>query len=60
MKKHGVTMLFLLEVLFILNKRDERDIFLIPPNFLNEGSLFGGMLKGSVKDFSQIGLQTLG
>ena len=45
MKKHGVTMLFLLEVIFILNKRDERDIFLIPPNFLNEGSLFGGMLK---------------
>ena len=29
----------------ISNKRDERDIFLIPPNFLNEGSLFGGMLK---------------
>ena len=24
---------------------DERDVFLIPPNFLNEGSLFGGMLK---------------
>ena len=29
----------------ITHKRDERDIFLIPPNFLNEGSLFGGMLK---------------
>lgn len=25
--------------------KEERDIFLIPPNFLNEGSLFGGMLK---------------
>ena len=34
-----------MEVIFISNKRDERDIFLIPPNFLNEGSLFGGMLK---------------
>ena len=29
----------------IANNKDERDIFLIPPNFLNEGSLFGGMLK---------------
>ncbi|MDO4756529.1 MAG: hypothetical protein Q4A54_09305, partial [Parabacteroides sp.] len=29
----------------IAKNRDERDIFLIPPNFLNEGSLFGGMLK---------------
>lgn len=29
----------------IANNKKERDIFLIPPNFLNEGSLFGGMLK---------------
>lgn len=29
----------------IAKNREERDIFLIPPNFLNEGSLFGGMLK---------------
>ena len=29
----------------IAKSRDERDVFLIPPNFLNEGSLFGGMLK---------------
>lgn len=29
----------------IANNKEERDIFLIPPNFLNEGSLFGGMLK---------------
>ena len=29
----------------IKNNRDERDIFFLPPNFLNEGSLFGGMLK---------------
>ena len=38
-------MLFCLEVENITKNRDERDIFLIPPNFLNEGSLFGGMLK---------------
>ena len=36
---------FPLEVENIAKNRDERDIFLIPPNFLNEGSLFGGMLK---------------
>ena len=29
----------------IAKNKEERDIFLIPPNFLNEGSLFGGMLK---------------
>ena len=29
----------------IAKNKGERDIFLIPPNFLNEGSLFGGMLK---------------
>jgi len=34
-----------MEVLKLTKNRDERDIFLIPPNFLNEGSLFGGMLK---------------
>lgn len=28
-----------------INKQEERDIFIIPPNFMNEGSLFGGMLK---------------
>ena len=33
------------QVIKISNNRDERNIFLIPPNFLNEGSLFGGMLK---------------
>ena len=29
----------------IAKNKEERDIFLIPPNFLNDGSLFGGMLK---------------
>ena len=33
------------QVIKISNNRDERNIFLIPPNSLNEGSLFGGMLK---------------
>ena len=32
-------------VRIIAKNKEERDIFLIPPNFLNEGSLFGGMLK---------------
>lgn len=32
-------------MIIIAKNRDERDIFLIPSNFLNEGSLFGGMLK---------------
>ena len=32
-------------VRIIAQNKEERDIFLIPPNFLNEGSLFGGMLK---------------
>lgn len=29
----------------IPKQNEERDIFIIPPNFLNEGSLFGGILK---------------
>lgn len=32
-------------VRIIAKNKEERDIFLIPPNFLNVGSLFGGMLK---------------
>lgn len=32
-------------VRIIAKNKEERDIFFIPPNFLNEGSLFGGMLK---------------
>lgn len=30
---------------FISKSNEERDIYRIPPNFINEGSLFGGMLK---------------
>lgn len=29
----------------ISKSKEERDIYLIPPNFISEGSLFGGMLK---------------
>lgn len=36
---------YIKKVIFISGDKEKRDIFIIPPNFINEGLLFGGMLK---------------